>query len=333
MPLTAGSTRMELNERWKRGAGLDVWLTVFVCPSIAQAGCEHVLPQGALLFVKGDYVGCDHPYKHLLLLHTLLRPDAPLHVFINGADLLLGARLLEFWPGIVWGEETWKKASCDDDGDQKGEVMDLLGAIIFLHDKVVRAIDILFVDLIRNGKVFGKGGLVEFVLQGLEIEVGRPPRGPAVGSDRVVVGDGLGLDGGGTDGYDVRIEGRVILRGPEAEVTPIIKQGHLVRSAPRSGVVLVGREKMYLENDEGGPDGLVEKDLLLDESLHVNDLEDGCVSDFENREEGAILQNRGDGGDGAGRVRHVDQELSEIMMGLGVVVPSTKSASEGGVIL
>lgn len=211
--------------------------------------------------------------------------------------------------------------------------MDLLKAPIVCHGPFISIIYVGYVGFGGEGNIVRKDDPIKVVLQGPEIIVCGGPRGVAIGGDGIVVGDGLWLDGGGTRG-EICVNGDdVVFGGPEAEISPGIIKGHPIRSAPGAGVCLVGREEFDVEDVEGGPDGQVEEVLAGNEVVEAGDVEDGKVSDFENREERAIFEDGGFGWGWTGGAGHVDQRLSEIRVGLGVIVPTGKTAREGVLVL
>jgi hypothetical protein len=229
-------------------------------------------------------------------------------------------------------EKSWKKGG-GDDGNQKGEVMELLIAPVAIHGPFISSIYVCYVGFGREGEVVGKLDPVKALLQVPESFVLSRPRGVAIRGDGIVVGDGFWLNGGGTrdkigvNRYDI------LPGGPKAEISPAIINGHPMRSAPGARVGLVCREEIDAKDIEGGPKDQVEEILFGIDTFRVGDLKDGKVGDFKNREEGPVFNDGGFGWGWTVWAGHVDQRLSEICMRFGVFLPTGKTTRDSVAVL
>jgi hypothetical protein len=292
-------------------------LTMLVRPAFSEASssCGHVFPEGAVFLIKCHDEGGYHGDENAFLRHSLFAPYLPRHVMINGDDFLLGIGLIETIPGEGRHEKLRKEIG-GDYGDQEGEVVDLVLACVRLEDPVVSFVDILMSGRRRAFEVSGKDGSVEVHSNSAKVLRTGEPRSLAIGSDGVVIGDGLRFDGRGESGLKIVRKDGVVGGGPETEISPTVKDGDSMRGTPPSGVLLGSREEVDLKDVQGGPYRGVKKSLLSVWTLLANDLTNGSASDFENGKESAIFKNRRKRRACPCRGGHVDQKLGKVCVRL-----------------
>jgi hypothetical protein len=153
-------------------------------------------------------------------------------------------------PQTLRSENLWKQGSCDDDGDEKGEVMVMLCAIVMLFDPSISVIDIFFCGEGRRGKVGRKGGSVETVFYCTEVEgVGLPGSG-AVGGDCDIISECLWLDQSG-EGYvrvwDVKKRCGGVLY---SEMAPVVVNWENKLATTSTGLRAMGGDELYIEDCE-----------------------------------------------------------------------------------
>ena len=153
-------------------------------------------------------------------------------------------------PQTLRSENPWKQGSCDDGGDEKGEVMMMLCAVVMLLDPSIGVVDVFFCGEGRRGKVGRKGRPVETVLYGTEVEgVGLPGSG-AVRGDCDIISDCLWLDQRG-EGYvriwDEKERGGGVLY---SEMAPVVVKWENELAATSAGLRAMGGDELYIEDCE-----------------------------------------------------------------------------------
>ena len=87
-------------------------------------------------------------------------------------------------PHVERGEEGWKHGGSGDDGDEEGELVELVLAVVVGPDPRVSIIYVFSGDFIgsrgRSGKVVWKGRFVDNGTERLEIDMFDVPLGVAV---------------------------------------------------------------------------------------------------------------------------------------------------------
>lgn len=293
-----------------------------------------MFPEGALGLVDGDDGGGDHGDEDGFVLETSFVLCDPFHFVEDPADVVLRGVVVEEVFHALWGEEVREEGGGGQYGDDEGEVVDGVGAVVVFLDPAIGVVDVGGGGGEGGAEVDGKGGLVEDGPEGFDGDGVCGPGGVAIGGDGVVEGDPGRVDDdpGGWGRRVLDLQGPRVV--PEADVTPRVEDGGGVGRAGRAipGPAFLCGKEANVEEGDGLFEGVEQERLLIVFGEVAGEGEDGLVGDLEDREEGAGPDDWGAWGLGVGRARHVDEASCELDGGLGEVVPIREAERDVGVV-